>query len=223
MGIEAWSDGGCRRDRCVADRAPCWRRRRRAGGAMTPTHYNDFEITPFVGYMAGGEFEDPLDGSDRDLDADTNFGIIFNFAAASTWRHYELLYASQSTQVEGVDAVRPGRQYLQIGGIVSYPDVERVIPYFGMTVGATQFSPDARRISMTRPSSRSASAGGLRYRSPITSACASTRARSLRCSTPTAISSASPRAPHGGPAASRAQSATRSCSTSASLGVIVGF
>ncbi len=109
--------------------------------AQEPQRYNDFEFTPFAGYMAGGEFEDPTDDSDRDLDEDNNFGLIVD-AAADYWRHYELLYTSQSTRLEGTTPFDMDVEYLQIGGTVSYPDATRVIPYFGMTVGAARFSPD---------------------------------------------------------------------------------
>jgi hypothetical protein len=102
---------------------------------------NRFEITPFAGHMAGGKFEDPADGSDRDLDADTNFGVIFN-VAEDYWRHYEVIYTQQGTTIEGETPLDLDVQYLQIGGIVSHPDAERVIPYFGITFGAAQFSPD---------------------------------------------------------------------------------
>jgi hypothetical protein len=104
-------------------------------------YYSDFEITPFYGYVAGGEFEDPLDGSDRDLDEGNNIGVIFN-AAVDEWRHYELLYSTQSTELDGVVPMDVDVQYLQIGGTVSNPDAERLIPYFGLTVGAARFSPD---------------------------------------------------------------------------------
>ena len=112
--------------------------------ADEPKQYNNFEFTPFVGYMAGGEFEDPTDSSDRDLDAGTDFGIIVD-AAAEWWRHYEMLYVRQSTKVDGFDPFDMDVEYLQFGGTVSYPDAEytHVIPYFGMTVGAARFSPDA--------------------------------------------------------------------------------
>jgi outer membrane protein with beta-barrel domain len=105
--------------------------------------YNRFEITPFVGYLAGGEFEDPTDGSDRDLDAGTDFGFFAN-AAADWWRHYEMIYVRQSTKVDGVEPFDMDVEYLQFGGTVSYPDAEytHVIPYFGMTIGAARFSPD---------------------------------------------------------------------------------
>ncbi len=103
--------------------------------------YNAFEITPFVGYMFGGEFEDPVDSADRDLDSATNFGVILDFAVES-WRQYEILYSVQSTQLEGAAPVDMNVQYLQIGGAVSYEEATRVIPYFGMTVGAAHFRPD---------------------------------------------------------------------------------
>jgi hypothetical protein len=109
--------------------------------AQAPKEYNDWELTPFLGYMAGGAFEDPTDDSDRNVDEDNNYGLFVD-AAADYWRHYELLYTKQSTRVRGATPFDLDVQYLQIGGTVSYPDARRVIPYFGMTVGAARFSPD---------------------------------------------------------------------------------
>ena len=108
-----------------------------------PKQYNDFEFTPFVGMMAGGEFEDPTDDSDRNLDAATSYGLFVD-AATDWWRHYEMLYARQSTQVDGFEKFDMDVEYLQFGGTVAYPDSEatHVIPYIGMTVGAARFSPD---------------------------------------------------------------------------------
>lgn len=103
--------------------------------------YAQFEITPFYGYMAGGEFENPSTNTDRDLDENNDFGVIFN-SAVDEWRHYELIYATQSTEIDGAPPIDLDVQYLQIGGTVSNPDAEYVIPYFGMTVGAARFSPD---------------------------------------------------------------------------------
>ena len=111
--------------------------------AQEKREYNDWEFTPFVGYMAGGEFEDPTDGSDRNLDAATSYGLFVN-AATDWWRHYEMLYARQSTKVDGFEKFDMDVEYLQFGGTVAYPDAEatHVIPYIGMTVGAARFSPD---------------------------------------------------------------------------------
>ena len=111
--------------------------------AADEPEYNNFEFTPFFGHMAGGEFEDPTDSSDRDLDAGTDFGL-FADAATDWWRHYEMLYVRNSTTVDGVEPFDMDVEYLQFGGTVSYPDTEytHVIPYFGMTIGAARFSPD---------------------------------------------------------------------------------
>jgi hypothetical protein len=130
--------------------------------AEEPKEYNNFEFTPFVGYLAGGEFEDPTDSSDRDLDAGTDFGIIID-AAADWWRHYEMLYVRQSTKVDGVEPFDMDVEYLQFGGTVSYPDAEytHVIPYFGMTIGAARFSPDGTGLN-DETKFAATMAGGLR-------------------------------------------------------------
>jgi hypothetical protein len=126
--------------------------------------YKRFEITPFAGYMAGGEFEDPTNGSERDLDQGNNFGLIVNIAEES-WRHYEFLFANMDSEVEGTVPFDLEIQYLQIGGIVSNLDARRVIPYFGMTVGAARFSPDAADLDDETKIAFSAG-GGMRI--PIT-------------------------------------------------------
>jgi hypothetical protein len=139
--------------------------------AMAPAHAqesppqaNAFEITPFGGFMGGGEFEDTADGSDRDVDEDSSFGVIFN-AAVDDWRHYELIYSSQSTQVDGAAPLDLDIQYLQLGGIVSHPEARRVIPYFGLTVGAARLSPDESGLDDETKIAFSAG-GGVRV--PIT-------------------------------------------------------
>jgi hypothetical protein len=111
--------------------------------AEEPRQYNNWEFTPFVGFMAGGEFEDPTDASDRDLDAGTSYGLFVD-AAAEWWRHYEMLYVRQPTEVDGFEKFDMDVEYLQFGGTVMYPDTEatHVIPYIGMTVGVARFSPD---------------------------------------------------------------------------------
>jgi opacity protein-like surface antigen len=106
-------------------------------------HVNNTEVTPFVGFMAGGRFEDPVDSSDRDVKEDTNFGVILDLNADGPERQYELLYSQESTQVEGAVPLNLDVQYLQIGGIVNFMDNPRVVPFFGITVGAARFSPDA--------------------------------------------------------------------------------
>jgi|HigsolmetaAR203D_1030402.scaffolds.fasta_scaffold00011_41 opacity protein-like surface antigen len=104
--------------------------------------YNRFELMPFVGYLAGGEFEDPADGTERDLDAGSTWGLFFD-VADEHWRHYELFYMNLDSEVEGATPLDMKVEYLQIGGTVSHPDARYVIPYFGMSVGAARFKPSA--------------------------------------------------------------------------------
>lgn len=110
--------------------------------AQQPTEqYANWEFTPFYGYMFGGEFEDPVTNTDRDVNEDNNFGIFID-AAADQWRHYELIYSKQGTTIDGAPELDLDVEYLQIGGTVMFEDAETVIPYFGMTVGAARLSPE---------------------------------------------------------------------------------
>ena len=110
---------------------------------------NEYEITPFAGYTTGGKFQDPgdvttkADDVDRDLKEDQNFGVIVNINADGPDRQYELLYSQQDTQIEGLVPLDIKVQHLQVGGIVSYMDNPRVLPFFGLSVGAARFTPDA--------------------------------------------------------------------------------
>lgn len=117
-----------------------------AGAAEAPRqekHENLFEITPFVGFMMGGGFEDPADGSQRDVDQDTNFGLMLNLMADVPERQYELLYSTENTTIEGAVPLDLNIQYLQIGGTVAYPQSAHVSPYVGATLGAAYMKPDA--------------------------------------------------------------------------------
>jgi hypothetical protein len=135
-----------------------------AHSAESDSKFNRFEITPFGGYAFGGEFENPTDGAERDLDEATSFGLIVDIAA-DRWRHYEFLFADVDTEVGGASKFDMGVQYLHLGGIVSYQDAERVIPYFGLTIGATRFSPKDAGLDDETKVSFSAG-GGVRV--PIT-------------------------------------------------------
>jgi hypothetical protein len=131
-----------------------------APAAEAPTR---FEVTPYVGQLTGGEFEDPNDQSERDVDGDTDFKLFFNINADSPARQYEILYANQGTQVKGAVPIDMDIQYLHFGGIVNFTDVQPVVPYFGITIGATQFSPDASGLD--DETKFSASIGtGLKYK-----------------------------------------------------------
>ncbi len=131
--------------------------------APEPQQPTRFEFTPYVGQLTGGEFEDPTDGSERDVDGDMDFKLFFNINADSPERQYEVLYANQGTRVKGAVPIDMDIQYLHFGGIVNFTDVQPVVPYFGMTIGATQFSPDAAGLDDETKFSASIGAG-LKYK-----------------------------------------------------------
>ena len=136
-----------------------------AADAPKPLQHT-YSVTPFFGQMGGGSFEDPTDGSDRDVEKDTNFGLFFNINAGGVAeRQYEFLYTQQSTQVEGTVPLDMDIKYLHLGGIVNFTDVGYAVPYFGMTIGATQFSPDETGLDDETKLSFSAG-GGVKV--PIT-------------------------------------------------------
>lgn len=120
------------------------------------------EITPFIGAMGGGKFEDPTDSSNRNLDGGSNWGLFFDVNAGSPERQYEMFYTQQGTTVKGAEPFDMDVQYLHIGGIVNFTDAGPVVPYFGMTVGATRFSPDASGLDDETKLSFSAG-GGFKY------------------------------------------------------------
>lgn len=103
----------------------------------------EFEFTPFAGVSGGGDFTDPNDGDDRDLDSSASFGLIVSFTADEPTRHYELLYSNQGTDIEGDTDLDLDVQYLHIGGAIDFPpDSRRAIPFVAGGLGATLLSPD---------------------------------------------------------------------------------
>jgi hypothetical protein len=103
---------------------------------------NEFEFTPFVGYSAGGEFENPNDSGDRDLNAAASFGLIVDFTADEPNRHYELLYSNQNTDVDGTPKLDLDVQYLHIGGALDFvQERRRTIPFVAAGLGVTLLSP----------------------------------------------------------------------------------
>ena len=106
-----------------------------------------FEISPFVGYRTGGEFEvDDGNGETDsvDLDDDASFGLDLGLYRDGN-SFYELLYSRQEA---GVDSSVPGlsgidvtTEYLHFGGTLLFDHETWYEPYLSLTVGATRLSP----------------------------------------------------------------------------------
>lgn len=100
-----------------------------------------FQVTPFGSYATGDDLES-AEGDKRKSDDTGGWGLALDWEQEAS-RYYELIYTNFSTEVKGGAApVDLDIQYLQIGGTVAWEDAKRIIPYFGLTVGAAHFSPD---------------------------------------------------------------------------------
>jgi len=109
------------------------------------------EITPFVGYQMGGEFdaEDDVAGSAADVEIDdaAGYGLVVNFPAEFN-TEWEIWLSQQSTQLDTAGLFAPGEpvlddldiSYFQAGGTYLF-DGQWARPYLAATIGASHFDP----------------------------------------------------------------------------------
>ena len=105
-----------------------------------------WEVTPFVGYRMGGNFD--LDGSTTSNRADLNdhnsFGFAINLFPADDSASYELFYSRQQTSLASDSPLAPfdlNVEYLHIGGTLLLNDELPIAPYMVGGVGLTRLSP----------------------------------------------------------------------------------
>lgn len=117
------------------------------GMATAATTEPTIELTPFIGYHAGGQFKDSNAGN-VSVNASSSAAFAFNWPATESGTQYELFYSRQSTDVGNGAAIKLKTEYLQIGGttVIGEP-MSRVVPFAVGGVGATRFSPDAAAYS----------------------------------------------------------------------------
>ena len=138
-----------------------------ASGALSSAVAADpprFDVTPMVGYRAGGEFEDvdPESSTNNTLDLDdgTSIGIDVGLYR-DTDSFYEILYSRQESGIDSPDpvvgSVDVATEYLQVGGTLLFPDEYWFVPWLSLTIGATRLDPDGGFDSET---DFSASLGG---------------------------------------------------------------
>lgn len=115
------------------------------------------EVTPFIGYQMGGEFDadDDVAGTSADVEIDdaAGYGLIVNFPAEYN-TEWEIMLSRQSTSLDTAGLFSPGEpvlddvdiSYIQAGGTYLFND-EWARPYFGATIGVSRFDPDASGFS----------------------------------------------------------------------------
>jgi hypothetical protein len=103
------------------------------------------EITPYVGYTIGGNFEDNTTGADLDTREGGSFGLALD-VSDSPETQYELFYAVQRTKVTGGGTFGGDPlfdldiHYLHLGGTYMFTR-DKVRPYIAGGLGATHFVP----------------------------------------------------------------------------------
>ena len=113
--------------------------------AVAQERGSGLEITPFIGYGIGGEFEDNDSETTLDLDEAGSYGLIFNWPSKGN-TEWEVYLGRQPTEVDVVGAI-PSQasfdidvDYLQLGGTYLF-EGKQAIPFFVATVGASRFDP----------------------------------------------------------------------------------
>ncbi len=104
-----------------------------------------WEVTPFVGYRMGGDFDVNAPGG-GDLVNHGSFGLAVNLFIDET-ASYELFYSRQETSFESSSPIAPfdlDIEYLHLGGTLVLSDELPVEPYMVGGVGLTRLSPENR-------------------------------------------------------------------------------
>lgn len=117
---------------------------------IPPTSFAEeaaFEISPFVGYRVGGQFDLQATDARYKLNDSETFGLLVNLreSANTTW---ELLYSQQSTSAQlrnsmsTLPFIDTDSKTLQFGGTYLW-DGDNIRPYLAMTVGGTHIETSA--------------------------------------------------------------------------------
>lgn len=107
-----------------------------------------FEVTPWLAYRGGGQFESGTTGENLSLASKLGYALALEWPATEYGTQYELLYSRQRSDTGGITPVDMTVEYLQIGGLaVVGDDTARVVPYAVGGLGVARFSPDAASLS----------------------------------------------------------------------------
>jgi hypothetical protein len=108
---------------------------------VAPTAAQTVEVTPFVGYQFGGELDELGDEPiRRDLDSSPTWGLLVDVEVTHDTQ-VEIFYGSLGAELDrGIgDAFDVDEEILQIGAVREYDHGRPIIPYVGLTLGATRF------------------------------------------------------------------------------------
>src|SRR5262245_34478113 len=111
-----------------------------------------FEVTPFVGYRMGGDFDVDVGASstqNADLDDHGSFALALDLRRDEE-SQYELFYSRQETNLEPdspLGSLGLNVEYLHLGGTLDVDQDLLLKPYVVGTLGITRLSPEPGRSS----------------------------------------------------------------------------
>lgn len=107
-----------------------------------------FDVTPLIGYRAGGSFDrvDPESSAESSVDLDDGLSYGFDVGLyRDDVSFYQLLYTRQESGFESSDAalgsVDLTTEYLQFGGTLLFGEETWYVPWMSLTIGAARFDP----------------------------------------------------------------------------------
>ena len=108
------------------------------------------EVTPFIGYRFGGNFENFTTGQNYDVDSSESYGLTFDFPVDDEVK-LELLYSRQDTEIEtsgylGAERVPIDLEYYHVGAVYQPGLDDRLQPFVGGTLGATYMNPRGENL-----------------------------------------------------------------------------
>jgi len=113
--------------------------------AQQPEQATRVELTPMAGYQGQENFTDATSGAKLRLDGAHSFGLIVDVNVTPN-SQVEVLYTSAKSALApaagGPELTDVKIEYLHVGGLLVYGH-DRVRPFFGATLGASRFSPNA--------------------------------------------------------------------------------
>ena len=123
--------------------------------APISAHPEGIQITPFIGYRVGGDFEDSFTGTELSLSEEETYGIVIDKDIRPGYQ-VEILYDFQPSRLTAGGLTTPGAlfdldvEYFHVGGR-QYWDKGRTRTFLVGTLGATHFDPEPSRLeSKTR-------------------------------------------------------------------------
>ena len=107
----------------------------------------NFELTPFVGYRFGGDFQDSVTGGGLDIDDSESYGIVLGMNM-SPETQVEFLYSHQATKIKPTGLFSPTSltdlniDYYHLGGSYIWNPKRKMRPFIQASIGVAHFNPD---------------------------------------------------------------------------------